>query len=66
MLILVRFNDEHLGTMIECADYAEAIQHAKTIMEEEGGSWTEENEQAMYDPGIVLPCGDRLQVGGTE
>jgi hypothetical protein len=66
MLILVRFNDEHLGTMIECADYAEAIQHARDILLDAGGTWTKIHEQAMYDQGVVLPCGDRLQVGGTE
>jgi hypothetical protein len=52
--------------MIECADYAEAIQHARDILLDAGGTWTKIHEQAMYDQGVVLPCGDRLQVGGTE
>ena len=66
MPILVQFNGEELGPMIDCNSYEECVAQAIQLAADEGYAFTEEDSDAMFDGGVSLPSGDRLQIGETE
>jgi hypothetical protein len=64
--ILVQFNNEELGPMIDCDTYEECVAQAVQLAADEGYAFTNEDSLAMSDGGVLLPSGNRLQVGEVE
>lgn len=66
MPILVQFNNEELGPMIDCADDNECVAQAVQLAAESDYAFTKEDVDAMFDGGVRLPNGDKLQIGQSE
>ena len=64
--VLVLIGTECLGPTIICDSYEEAIEQAVQLAADEGYAFTNEDSLSMYDNGVTLPNGDRLEIGGLE
>lgn len=64
--VLVLIGTECLGPTIICDSYDEAVEQAVQLAAEEGYAFTKEDSLSMYDSGVTLPNGARLEIGGLE